>query len=120
MNSVGLPLEEGLVLARNMFNGAGLRDKTKIIASGKVLSGFDLLRTIALGADVVNSARGFMLSLGCIQALKCNTNKCPTGITTQDKMLMAGLDPEDKMVRVYNYHRKTVNAAGDILGAMGR
>jgi len=119
MNSVGLPLEEGLVLARNMFDGAGLRGKTKIIASGKVLSGFDLLRTIALGADVVNSARGFMLSLGCIQALKCQTNKCPTGITTQDKMLMAGLDPEDKMVRVYNYHIKTVNAAGDILGAMG-
>jgi glutamate synthase domain-containing protein 2 len=120
MNSVGLPLEEGLILVRNMIEGAGLRSKTKLIASGRVLSGFDLLRTICLGADAVNSARGFMMSLGCIQALKCNTNKCPTGITTQDELLMAGLDPEDKMVRVFNFHKKTVEAACDLLGAMGK
>lgn len=119
INSVGLPLEEGLVLARNMLVGANLREKTKIIASGRVMSGFALTRTIALGADVVNSARGFMLSLGCIQALKCNTNKCPTGIATTDRKLMYGLDPDDKTVRVYNFHSKTVEAGCEILGAMG-
>ena len=120
MNSVGLPLEEGLVLARNMLLGAGLRDKTTIIASGQIMSAFALIRTFALGANAVNSARAFMLSLGCIQALKCNTNKCPTGITTQDKELMEGLDPEDKMVRVYNFHRRTLAAACEIVGAMGK
>jgi glutamate synthase domain-containing protein 2 len=78
-NSVGLPLEEGLVLVRNMLVGSGLKDKTKINASGRIVSGFSLVRTIALGADITSAARAFMMSLGCIQALKCNTNKCPTG-----------------------------------------
>jgi glutamate synthase domain-containing protein 2 len=78
-NSVGLPLEEGLVLVRNMLVGSGLKDKTMINASGRIVSGFSLVRTIALGADITSAARAFMMSLGCIQALKCNTNKCPTG-----------------------------------------
>lgn len=118
-NSVGLPLEEGLVLVRNLLVGAGLRDKIKINASGKISSAFSLIRTIALGADITCAARAFMLSLGCIQALKCNTNKCPTGIATQDKALMYGLDPEIKTHRVYHFHRKTVQAAAEIAGIMG-
>lgn len=119
-NSVGLPLEEGLVLVRNMLVGAGLLDKTAINASGKITTGFSLVRTIALGANITSAARSFMMSLGCIQALKCNTNKCPTGIATLDKELMFGLDPELKSNRVFNYHRKTVQVASEIVGIMGK
>lgn len=118
-DSVGLPLEEGLVLARDFLVGANLKDQIKLIASGRITSGFSVTRNLALGADITNSARGFMMSLGCIQALKCNSNKCPTGIATQDKDLMYGLDPQIKSVRVYNYQNKTVKSALDIMGAMG-
>ena len=98
-NSVGLPLEEGLVLVRNMLIGAGLKEKIALNASGRISSGFSVIRTIALGADITCAARAFMMSLGCIQALKCNTNKCPTGIATLNKDLMFGLDPVQKSVR---------------------
>ena len=118
-NSIGLPLEEGLAVVRNFLAGAGIRDKVRIIASGKVTSGFSLVRTLALGADLTNAARAFMLSLGCIQAQKCNTNKCPTGIATQNKDLQYGLDPTDKSYRVYNFHRKTMDAAAEIIGTIG-
>jgi len=118
-NSVGLPLEEGLVVVRNLLTGAGMRSKVRINASGKICSGFSLTRTLALGADITCAARAFMLSLGCIQALKCNTNKCPTGIATQNKELQYGLDPEDKTFRVYNFHRRTVQAAAEIVGTIG-
>jgi glutamate synthase domain-containing protein 2 len=118
-NSVGLPLEEGLVVVRNLLTGAGLRSKVRINASGKVMSGFSLVRTLAMGADITCAARAFMLSLGCIQALKCNTNKCPTGIATQNKELQFGLDPADKSQRVFNFHRKTLQAAAEIVGTMG-
>ncbi len=90
-DSVGLPLEQGLVLARDYLVATNLRDRIKLIASGRITSGFSITRNLALGADVTNSARGFMMSLGCIQALKCNSNKCPTGIATQNKELMYGL-----------------------------
>lgn len=118
-NSVGMPLGDGLYLVTNILIGAGLRDKIRIITAGRVVSGFSLLRMLALGADLTNSARAMMFALGCIQALKCNTNTCPTGITTQDRELMAGLDVENKAVRVYNYQKKTVEAACDLLGACG-
>ena len=84
---------------RNMLVGAGLKDKIAINASGRITSGFSVVRTIALGADITCAARSFMMSLGCIQALKCNTNKCPTGIATLNKDLMFGLDPVQKSVR---------------------
>ena len=87
-NSVGLPMQEGLFLARNLLVGAGLRDKVSINAAGKISSGFAIIRTVALGADITCAARSFVLSLGCIQALKCNSNNCPTGIATQRKDLM--------------------------------
>ncbi len=95
-NHVGWPLVDALMFVNNLLLGTGLREELKIIASGKILSGFSMLRTTALGADVMNSARAFMFALGCIQSLKCNTNKCPTGITTQDPMLMYGLDISTK------------------------
>jgi glutamate synthase domain-containing protein 2 len=116
---VGLPLEEGLVVVRNMLEGANLKSKTTINASGRITSGFSIVKTVALGADITCAARAFMLSLGCIQALKCNTNKCPTGVATQNKELMYGLDPEDKTHRVYHYHSRTVKAASEIVGIMG-
>eukprot|EP00934_Nitzschia_sp_Nitz4_P005705 Nitzschia sp. Nitz4//scaffold44_size153857//125650//127846//NITZ4_002743-RA/size153857-augustus-gene-0.26-mRNA-1//-1//CDS//3329552223//5695//frame0 len=118
-NSIGTPLHEGIVIVRNLLEGAGMKDKVKIVASGRVSSGFSLCRSIALGADLTCAARAFMLSLGCIQALKCNTNKCPTGIATQNKDLQHGLDPQDKSVRVFNFHRKTVEAASEIVGTCG-
>lgn len=118
-NSVGLPLEEGLVLVRNLLQGAGLRSKIRLNASGKIGTGFSLARTVALGADFTCAARAFMLSLGCIQALKCNTNHCPTGIATQDESLQYGLDPTIKSHRVYHFHRKTVEASAEIAAIVG-
>jgi glutamate synthase domain-containing protein 2 len=118
-DSVGLPLEEGLVVVRNILTGAGLRPRVRIVASGKVTNGFSLIRTLALGADATNAARAFMLSLGCIQALKCNTNRCPTGIATQDRELQFGLDPTEKSYRVNNFHRRTMDAAAEIIGTIG-
>jgi glutamate synthase domain-containing protein 2 len=118
-DSIGMPMAEGLRLLDNLLRGAGIRDRIKIIAAGKVYNGFSLVRTFANGADVVNAARAFMFSLGCIQALKCNTNKCPTGITTQDKALNAGLDITNKQIRVSNFHAGTVLATQEIVAAMG-
>jgi len=116
---VGTPLEDGLVFVRDMLRGANLHEKISIICSGKIVSGFSIVHYLSLGASVCNSARGFMFSLGCIQALKCQTNKCPTGITTQNEDLMYGLDPQEKMVRVLNFQTKTVKTACEITGAIG-
>lgn len=118
-DSVGAPLEEGLSFVHNALTGFNLRQHIRVIASGKVMTGFNLFSRIALGADMCNSARGMMLSLGCIQARRCNTNNCPTGVATSDKQLMHGLDPSDKAVRVANYQRGTVHAFADLLGAVG-
>eukprot|EP00940_MAST-03C_sp_MAST-3C-sp2_P000951 g951.t1 len=118
-NRLGAPLYEGITLVDAMLRGANLRDDVKIIASGRVVNGFDLVRTLALGADFCNSARAMMFALGCIQALQCNTNKCPTGIATSKKRLMRGLDVDDKGVRVQQYQAKTVHAALEIVGACG-
>jgi hypothetical protein len=100
---VGLPLRDGLVAVDNALRREGLRDDVCVIASGTIASGADVATHIALGADLVHVARGFMLSLGCIQAMRCHTNTCPTGIATQSRWLQAGLDPADKSVRVRNY-----------------
>lgn len=118
-SSLGMPLVEALSLVHRTLVGAGVRGHVRIICSGKVLSGFSVVRNLALGADLCNSARAMMFALGCIQALKCNTNRCPTGVATQDPALMAGLVVEDKASRVANYHRKTVEAAMELVGAMG-
>lgn len=118
-NSVGFPLAEGLRLVDSLLVGAGVRDEIKLIASGKVYNGFSLVRTLAYGADITNAARAYMFSLGCIQALQCNSNKCPTGITTQDPALESGLDVDTKAERVANLHGSTVKAALEIVGALG-
>ena len=118
-NAVGMPLREGVAFVYDILTGFGLKKHIKIIASGKVSSGFDIIKNIALGADICNSARGMMFALGCIQALECNMNSCPTGVATQDPSLMKGLVVEDKKVRVFNYHRLTVASAIELLGAAG-
>lgn len=118
-NSVGAPFMDGLSFVANMLNGFGIKQHIKIIGSGKILSGFHIVRAISLGADMVNSARAMMMALGCIQALLCNTNRCPTGITTQDPQLVAGLVVSDKKVRVANYHEDTVKSFVELLGAAG-
>ena len=118
-NAVGMPLREAVAFVYDVLSGFNLKQHIKIIASGKVASGFDLVKNIALGADLCNSARGMMFALGCIQALECNSNTCPTGVATQDASLMKGLVVEDKKVRVFNFHRLTVASAVELLGAAG-
>ncbi|WGQ11726.1 FMN-binding glutamate synthase family protein [Pedobacter gandavensis] len=118
-NAVGMPLREGVAFVYDVLTGFNLKQHIKIIASGKVASGFDLIKNIALGADLCNSARGMMFALGCIQALECNSNTCPTGVATQDPSLMKGLVVEDKKVRVHNFHKLTVGSAVELLGAAG-
>ncbi len=118
-NYVGAPLMDGLAFIVNMLNGFGIKEHIKVIASGKILSGFSIVRSIALGADACNSARAMMMALGCIQALVCNTNKCPTGVATQNKELMNGLVVNDKAKRVFNYHEDTVKTFVELMGAAG-
>jgi glutamate synthase domain-containing protein 2 len=118
-NSVGMPLREALAFVYDALTGFDIKKHIKIIASGKVATGFDLVKNFALGADMCNSARGMMFALGCIQALECNTNTCPTGVATQDKSLMKGLVVDDKKTRVANFHNQTVSSAIQMIGAAG-
>jgi glutamate synthase domain-containing protein 2 len=118
-DSVGTPLNEGLSFVHNALVGAELRDRIRVIASGKVNTGFAMATKVALGADMCNAARAMMFALGCIQALRCNTNQCPTGIATQDRALEGGLHVGDKSQRVARYHRETVKSFFEVLGAAG-
>ncbi len=116
---IGTPLQEGLLFVHNVLVGTGLRNKIRIGASGKIITAFDITRTLAIGADWVNSARGFMFSLGCIQSRSCHTNNCPTGIATQDPLRQKALVVEDKIDRVYNFHKNTLLALSEILSSAG-
>jgi glutamate synthase domain-containing protein 2 len=118
-NSVGTPLTEGLIFIHNALVGVGLRDQIRVICAGKILSGFSLASKLALGADICNSARGMMLALGCVHSLKCNTNRCPTGVTTQDPNLMYGLNVEDKYQRVARYHAEVLISLAELTAAAG-
>jgi len=118
-NRLGTPLVDGLTFVHNALVGVGLRDEIKVIASGKISSGFGVVRMLALGADICNAARSMMLSLGCIQARKCNNNECPVGVATQDPALTIGLDVEEKWRRVARFHEETVEAAVELMGAAG-
>lgn len=118
-NYVGAPMLDGLSFVHNILNGLGIRKHIKIMAAGKITSSFHIARALALGADMCNSARGMMMAIGCIQALICNTNRCPTGITTQDPTLRVGLVVEDKKVRMANYHEQTIKNFVELLGASG-
>lgn len=118
-NHVGAPLLESLIFVHNALVGFALRDEIRVFSSGKITTGFDMVRRFALGADICYSARAMMLALGCIQALKCNTNHCPVGVATQDEHLQVGLVVSDKKQRVANYHKATLESACEIMGAMG-
>jgi glutamate synthase domain-containing protein 2 len=118
-NSVGAPLRESLIFVHNALVGFAVRKQVKVLCSGRIVSGADLVMRLATGADGCNSARAMMMALGCIQALRCNTNHCPTGVATQNPALMAGLDVGDKTKRVFNYHRETVKSVAELIGAMG-
>jgi glutamate synthase domain-containing protein 2 len=118
-NHVGSPLNEALVFVHNALVGIGVRKHIKLWVSGRITTGFDIISKISMGADVCYSARAMMMSLGCIQALLCNTNTCPTGVATQNPWLVRGLDVNDKKNRVKNFHHATVESVAEIIGAMG-
>ena len=118
-NSMGMPARDAWTFAHNALVGAGLRDKIRVIASGKILTGFHMVRALALGADACASARGMMLSLGCIQALRCNNDTCPSGVATQNPALYRGLVAREKTPRVRRYHSATVSGFLELLNAMG-
>ncbi|RZJ29502.1 MAG: FMN-binding glutamate synthase family protein [Flavobacterium sp.] len=116
---VGMPLRDALAFVYDALVGFGLKDQIKIIASGKIISGFDIIRALSMGADLCNSARGMMFALGCIQALECHANTCPTGVATQDPKLTKGLVPEQKSIRVARYQHETVKAAMELMASAG-
>jgi glutamate synthase domain-containing protein 2 len=116
---VGVPLREALLLVHNTLVGVGMRDRVKIGASGKIVSAFDIAKTMAMGADWCNSARGFMFAVGCIQAQTCHTGNCPTGVTTQDPIRQRALVVPDKATRVKEFHQSTLHALAELVAAAG-
>lgn len=118
-NSVGTPLWDAVTFVSNALIGSGVRDKVRIIAAGKVISAFHMMRVIALGADTINSARGMMFALGCIQSRHCNTDECPTGIATQNPQRYQALDVTDKGERVAKYHRAMIHHLIELLEVAG-
>jgi glutamate synthase domain-containing protein 2 len=119
IDHVGVPMNEALLLVHNTLVGLKLRDEIKLGAAGRIVGAFDIARTMALGADWCNAGRGFMFAIGCIQAMSCHTNRCPTGIATQDPRRWRTLDVGDKAQRVFNYHRNTMVALRDLICAAG-
>jgi glutamate synthase domain-containing protein 2 len=118
-NSVGMPGKEGIALAYDILNGFGIKDQISLFATGKIFTGFHIFRALALGADACYSARAMMMALGCIQALECNKNSCPTGVATQKPELVKGLVVEDKKVRVANFHSETIKSFVELMAAGG-
>ena len=116
---VGMPLRDALAFVHDSLVGFRLRDQIKIICSGKIVTGFDIIKTLSTGADLCNSARGMMFALGCIQALECHKNTCPTGVATQDPKLVKGLVPEEKSVRVFRFQQETVKSAMELMASAG-
>ena len=116
---MGMPMLEGLRLVHNTLVGVGLRDRIRLGASGKIISGFDVARTLALGADWCNSARGFMFALGCIQAQTCHTGNCPTGVTTQDPQRQIALVVPSKAERVKSFHHLTLESLQELMQSAG-
>jgi glutamate synthase domain-containing protein 2 len=118
-NHIGCPLREALVFVHNALVGFALRKNTRLIVGGRIITGFDIISHISSGADMCYSARGMMMALGCIQALQCNSNICPTGVATHDKELVKGLVIGDKAERVHQFHKQTLFSVKEILGSMG-
>jgi glutamate synthase domain-containing protein 2 len=119
MDHLGMPMREGVNFVHNALIGINARDRIRIGASGKIATAFDMARAMAIGADWCNSARGFMFSLGCIQSLSCHTDRCPTGVTTQDPSRNRALVVPHKIERVYNYHQATLQALAELIAAAG-
>ncbi|NUS60871.1 MAG: FMN-binding glutamate synthase family protein [Lysobacter sp.] len=119
IDHVGVPMHEALMLVHNTLVGLDLRDKIRIGAAGRIVGAFDMAKTMAMGADWCNAGRGFMFALGCIQSLSCHTDRCPTGVATQDPKRFKSLDVEDKATRVHNFQQNTVHALRDLLCAAG-
>ena len=119
IDHVGVPMHEALLLVHNTLVGLNLRDKVRLGAAGKIISAFDIARTMAMGADWCNAARGFMFALGCIQSQSCHNDRCPTGVATQDPKRWKHLDVPDKSVRVQQFHDNTLKALRDMLCAAG-
>lgn len=119
IDHVGVPMHEALLLVHNTLVGLNLRDRIRIGAAGRITSAFDIARTMALGADWCNAARGFMFALGCIQAQSCHNDKCPTGVATQNPSRWKHLDVPDKATRVFQFQQNTLKALRDLLGAAG-
>ncbi len=118
-NYMGTPGKDALIYVVNKLKDAGLKEKIKVISTGKITTAFDIMRLLCLGADGTYAARSMLLALGCIQALRCNTNFCPTGVATQDQSLMNGLHVPSKRARVTNFHNETLKVVAEMLGAMG-
>jgi glutamate synthase domain-containing protein 2 len=118
-NSVGTPMRDGLSFIHSSLRGIGVRQHIRLIAAGKAISAFHILRNLALGADMVNVARSMMFALGCIQSRNCNTNNCPTGVATQNPSRYKQLDIEDKARRVAQYHASTIHAMMELIASAG-
>lgn len=118
-NSVGMPLREGLAFVYDALMGFDLKKDIKLIAAGKIVTGFHIYRALAIGADICYSARAMMMAIGCIQALECNRNTCPVGVATNDPKLMRGLVVEDKKVRVAHFHKETIESFVELQAASG-
>jgi glutamate synthase domain-containing protein 2 len=119
IDHVGVPMHEALMLVHNTLVGLDLRNRIRLGAAGRITSAFDIARTMAMGADWCNAGRGFMFALGCIQAQSCHTDRCPTGVATQDPSRWKHLDVPDKAVRVFNFHQNTLKALRDLIAAAG-
>jgi len=119
LDHVGMPLREGLMSVHNALVGLNIRDRIRLGASGKIITAFDMVQVMALGADWCNAARGFMFALGCIQAMRCHTDRCPTGVATQDVIRQRALVVSEKASRVASFHRATVSALAEVLAAAG-
>ncbi|WP_413581006.1 FMN-binding glutamate synthase family protein [Bdellovibrio sp. HCB288] len=118
-NYIGTPGVDALVVVIDTLKAAGIKDKIKVIATGKITTAFDIVKLLCIGADATYAARSMMLALGCIQALRCNNNKCPTGVATQDPNLVKGLHVPTKRERVKNFHQETLESVAHMIGAMG-
>lgn len=118
-NYMGTPGVDALVIVVDCLKKAGLKDQIKVIATGKITTAFDIVKLLCLGADATYAARSMLLALGCIQALRCNNNKCPAGVATQDPYLFEGLHVPTKRTRVKNFHQETLSAVAHVIGAMG-
>src|SRR5882724_2026596 len=119
VDHIGTPMREGLVFAHNCLVGCGLRDTIRLGAAGRIVTGFDMARVLGLGADWCNAARGFMFALGCVQAQSCHTDRCPTGVATQNQLRQRALVVPDKAERVRRFHDNTLAALSELVGAAG-